>query len=74
MYLPVYPSDPASKFNELFFNKAPNSLHELMPDLAEFESMAHLIDIKQWSEGLYAHILADPAAHKAICFLDVACS
>jgi hypothetical protein len=74
MYLPVYPSDPESKFNESFFESAPNVLPDIMPELAESSSLIHLIDVRQKSNGLYAHILADPTVHRAICFLDITCA
>ncbi|MDD5313095.1 MAG: PEP/pyruvate-binding domain-containing protein [Dehalococcoidia bacterium] len=74
MYLPVYPSDAESKFNERFFNSSKNVLPEIVADVAEFAEIVHLIDINGSADGLYAHILADPAVHKAICFLDVYCA
>lgn len=74
MYLPVYPSDQSSKFNEQFFCSSLNNLPDLMPDLSEFQELIHLIDVHQSSGGMYAHILADPSVHRAVCFLDVACS
>jgi pyruvate,water dikinase len=73
MYLPVYPSDPASRFNDDFFNSSGNILAILLPELAEFADTIHVIDVTQSSGGLYAHILADPSAHKAVCFLDITC-
>jgi pyruvate,water dikinase len=73
MYLPVYPSDPDTKFNEKFFDSSANVLPQLMPELAEFAEFIHLIDVARSAKGLYAHILADPAAHKAVCFLDISC-
>jgi hypothetical protein len=74
MYLPVYPSDPESKFNDKFFNSPTNMLHEIVPDVAEFAEIIHLIDVTRSPTGLYAHILADPSAHKAVCFLDICCT
>ncbi|MHB8086598.1 MAG: PEP/pyruvate-binding domain-containing protein, partial [Dehalococcoidia bacterium] len=74
MYLPVYPADPDSKFNEPFFESSPNILPDLMPELADSSGLIHLIDVRQKSNGLYAHILADPTVHRAICFLDMLCA
>lgn len=73
MYLPVYPSDPDSCFNDAFFNKSANILPELMPELAEYSNLITLIDTSRQVTGQCAHILADPSAHKAICFLDITC-
>ena len=74
MYLPVYPSDSQSCFNEEFFSSSPNALTALLPELLEFTGVIQLIDVTQASGGLFAHILADPSAHKAVCFLDIACA
>ena len=74
MYLPVYPSDPETKFNDTFFNSSTNVLTEILPEVSEFAEIIHLIDVTRSANGLYAHILADPSAHKAICFLDICCA
>jgi hypothetical protein len=74
IYLPVYPSDPTTGFNEAFFASSANVLSKLIPELSNFESLIQLMDVTESSGGLYAHILADPSAHKAICFLDLICS
>jgi len=73
MYLPVYPSDAQSKFNEKFFNGAANVLSEIVPELSDPAQIIQLINVTRNSGGLYAHILADPSVHKAICFLDLSC-
>jgi hypothetical protein len=73
LYLPVYPTDTESKFNEKFFSGAANILPDLIPEIAEFADIIHLIDVTRSSNGLYTHILADPAVHKAVCFLDIRC-
>ena len=73
MYLPVYPSDPESRFNDEFFNRSENILTGLLPELAGYSSLITLIDTSRWAGGQYAHILADPSAHQAICFLDIIC-
>jgi hypothetical protein len=73
LYLPVYPTDAESKFNEKFFSGAANILPDLIPEIAEFADIIHLIDVTRSSNGLYTHILADPAVHKAVCFLDIRC-
>ena len=74
MYLPVYPSDPESCFNEQFFSSTENVLAALLPELKDFEDVIKLIDVTQASQGLFTHILADPEAHKAVCFLDITCA
>ena len=74
MYLPVYPSDLESRFNEKFFEGAANLLAETVPEISDFKEVIHLIDVTRSSGGLFAHILEDPAAHRAVCFLDICCT
>ncbi len=74
MYLPVYPSDPGSHFNDKFFSSAANVLQQIVPEVSELAEIIHLIDVTHSSKGLYAHILADPSVHKAVCFLDISCT
>ena len=74
LYLPVYPSDPNTQFNEKFFSSATNVLPDLMPEVSEFAEIIHLLDVTRSAKGLYAHILADPSVHKAVCFLDLLCT
>jgi len=74
MYLPVYPSDPDSKFNKDYFNTSRNVLSDLIPELADFKDIIQLIDVSETTSGLYSHILADPSQHRAICFLDIRCT
>jgi hypothetical protein len=74
LYLPVYPSDPESKFNEDFFGEGANVLPQLIPELSEFAEFINLIDVTRSAKGLYAHILADPSVHRAVCFLDLLCT
>ena len=69
MYLPVYPSDPETQFNNEFFVNSRNILADLLPGMAEFSDVVHLIDVPSSARGLYAQIVADPHTSKAICFI-----
>ncbi|MHB9037800.1 MAG: PEP/pyruvate-binding domain-containing protein [Armatimonadota bacterium] len=69
IYLPVYPDDSASEFNEEFFSNAPNALLDLLPDACEFEHVVKVIDVPACSGGSEATVVADPQARKAICYL-----
>lgn len=73
MYLPIYPSEPDTRFNETFFNGTDNVLPDLMPELAEYADLLTLIDTSRCGNAQCAHILADPREHKAVCFLDMIC-
>lgn len=70
IYLPVYPDDEGSGFNETFFKASPNSLRELLPDAEKFEGFVKLIDVPAATKGACARVIADPESRRAICFLE----
>ena len=69
IYLPVYPDDPETMFNSLFFEGSANILTDLLPETGEFENVVHVIDVPKIADGAYARVVADPQSHSAICFL-----
>ncbi len=69
IYLPVYPDDPETMFNNLFFKDSTNILTDLLPESSQFEDVVHVIDVPQIANGAYARVVADPQSHNAICFL-----
>ena len=69
MYLPVYPNDTETQFNNDFFTNSRNILTDILPDMASFRDVVHLIDVTLSANGLYAQIAADPLTRKAICFV-----
>jgi hypothetical protein len=70
IYLPVYPDDAVSEFQEEFFETAPNVLLELLPHAGEYGSVLRLIDVPKTTGGAFAQVVADPRRHHAVCFLD----
>jgi hypothetical protein len=70
IYLPLYPDDAASEFQEKFFETAPNVLLELLPHAGEFESVLRLIDVPKATGGAFAQVVADSQRRQAVCFLD----
>jgi len=70
IYLPVYPDDPGTRFNNLFFEGSPNILTDLLPESGQFENVVHVIDVPEMANGTYARVVADPQSHSAICFLE----
>ncbi len=69
IYLPVYPDDEESAFNQAFFNDSPNMLRELLPEAGAYESILKVIDVQAASPGAHARVIADPESRRAICFL-----
>jgi len=69
IYLPIYPDDPDTRFNSLFFERSANILADLLPESGQFENAVRVIDVPQMANGAYARVVADPQSHSAICFL-----
>jgi len=70
IYLPVYPDDPETWFNDAFFEGADNMLTDLLPGTSQFENVVHVIHVPQTADGAYAQVVADPQTHSALCFLE----
>jgi pyruvate,water dikinase len=69
IYLPVYPDDTQTMFNNSFFEGSVNILTELLPKSDDFENVVHVIDVPKIANGAYARVVANPQSHSAICFL-----
>ncbi|RJP19516.1 MAG: phosphoenolpyruvate synthase [Candidatus Omnitrophota bacterium] len=67
IYLPVYPSDPKTQFNEIYFNQSPNMLTDIFPDAEDFSGLIKIIDVA--AEGKRLQVVADPQSQKAVCYL-----
>ncbi|MFW6114813.1 MAG: PEP/pyruvate-binding domain-containing protein [Thermodesulfobacteriota bacterium] len=70
IYLPVYPDDPETWFNDAFFEGADNLLTDLLPGTSRFENVVRVIHVPYLADGAYAQVVADPQAHSALCFLE----
>ncbi len=68
LYLPLFPNDPKSEFNEAFFEQAPDRLGELLPEAAEYAPLIRLIDAER--DGRAVQVCADPKTQQAVCFLE----
>jgi hypothetical protein len=69
IYLPLYPDDPATAFQERFFAEARNILSQLLPDAGEYAGMVKVIDVVAATGGALAQVVADPSARQAVCYL-----
>lgn len=68
-YLPLYPGDPGTVFNEAFFRDAPNELAELLPELAELAPVLRVIDVGRASRGLLLRVLMSGDTEEAVGYL-----
>jgi pyruvate, water dikinase len=69
VYLPLYPDDPESEYNEAFFAGSPNALLGLLPDAGELEEYVCVIDVPAAAGGLHVQLVADPHTQRAVCYL-----
>ena len=68
-YLPLYPDDPATTFNELFLRRSHNVLRDLLPEFAHLEDTLRVIDIPLQTGGLILRVLMNADLDQAVAFL-----
>jgi predicted nucleotidyltransferase len=56
-YLPLYPDEEGSLFNEYFFRTSPNILPEVLPDFAFLAETLKVIDVPRSTPGLVLRVL-----------------
>ena len=68
-YLPLYPDDPTTSFNDLFLLRSRNVLRELLPEFGHLESTLRVIDIPGETGGLVLRVLMNADLNQAVGFL-----
>jgi predicted nucleotidyltransferase len=68
-YLPLYPDEEKTVFNELFFRRSPNLLGELVPEYAHLSDVVRVIDVPATSEGKILRILMNADLDEAVAVL-----
>ncbi len=68
-YLPLYPDDPTTAFNELFFRRSRNVLQELLPEFAHLAETLRVTDVPLETGGLILRVLMNADLDQAIGFL-----
>jgi len=68
-YLPLYPDDPTTVFNELFFRRSRNVLHELLPEFAHLAETLRVTDVPSENDGMILRVLMNADLDQAIGFL-----
>jgi hypothetical protein len=67
--LPLYPDNPDNLFNWHFFDKSPNVLTELEPDLDKYAAYVKLIDVPAVANGCHLEIVMHGGENKALGYL-----
>ena len=68
-YLPLYPDDNATQFNEDFLLNADNILERFLPEFAHLSRTVRLINIRESTGGKVLRILMNADEDDAIAFL-----
>lgn len=68
-YLPLYPDDRGVTFNEAFLVNSPNSLPDLLPDLAYLSPVLRVIDLKAQAVGQVLQVVMNAEAGRAVAWL-----
>jgi hypothetical protein len=68
-YLPLYPDDANTRFNESFLRQSQSVLIELLPEFAEFSDTLHVIDLPRATNGQVLRILMNAELDEAVGFL-----
>ena len=68
-YLPLYPDDPTTTFNELFLRRSRNILEELLPEFAHVAGTLRVTDVALETGGLILRVLMNSDLDQAVGFL-----
>ena len=68
-YLPLYPDDPQTVFNELFLNRSRNVLQEILPEFAHLSGTLKVVDVPSETGGLILKVLMNSDLDQAVAFL-----
>ncbi len=68
-YLPLYPDEENSSFNERFLQTAPNLLADLVPEFADLADVVKVIDVPSFSDGRILRVLMNADLEEAAAVL-----
>ena len=68
-YLPLYPDDAETQFNEQFLSESENVLADLIPDFAPLAEVIRVIDVPRVTNGLVLDVLMNAEQDRALAIL-----
>jgi len=68
-YLPLYPDEPDTIFNEDFLRNTENELPRLLPEYADYQPYLRVIHVPRAAGGLYLQIAMDGEEDRALAYL-----
>ncbi len=69
-YIPLYPDEDKTIFNEAFFRLAPNIMPKLLPEAERYADVVKLIDIPEYTGGNILNLLMNAELDEALAVLD----
>lgn len=69
-YLPLYPDDEGTIFNQRFFDLTKNKLNELVPEFSHLSDVIKVIDVSESTEGLVLKVLMNAELDEAVAVLN----
>lgn len=68
-YLPLYPDDPNTIFQEGFLKQSHNLLPEMLPEFASLSETLHVIDVAENTDGQILRVLMNADLDQAVAFV-----
>ncbi len=68
-YLPLYPDDKDTVFNEELLSMAPNKLDELLPQYSDVDDVVKIIEVSDVADGGTLSVMMDGDANEAMAYL-----
>jgi len=68
-YLPLYPDDPGTVFNERFLRESENELGSLAPEFAQLGEVVRVVDVPKACPGMVLRVLMNADEDRAVGFL-----
>ena len=69
-HLPLYPDEKNVRFNETFFQQAPNELAEIVPEYAQFADVVRVIDVPKATGGKTLTVALDGENEQAVAYFE----
>lgn len=68
-YLPLYPDDPGTIFNEAFLCRSHNLLDQVLPEFAHLSDTLRAIDVPSQTRGMILRVLMNAELEQAVAYL-----
>jgi pyruvate, water dikinase len=70
-YIPLYPDNEVTIFNEMFLSRSKNILYDLLPEYSHLSYIIRVIDVKQSADNQIIRLLSNADLEEAIAYLAI---